>query len=204
MLEVEDLIRFANVYLAIKDKKFKYVYCNEKYAEFLNLDSPKQIMGKYDSDFFSPDLVQLYRSGDSHVLSGGHLFNVVEPICYENKKMKILTSKNQVIKQNKNLLGVALTLFDISKISYQSPLELFKYNLDQNYYELKMGKEIVYLTPREYTIVSNLFFGLSTKTIANNLCLSTRTVEDYIQKIKKKLNCSHKHNIINTIMLYGL
>jgi DNA-binding CsgD family transcriptional regulator len=203
MLEVEDLIRFANVYLAIKDKKFRYVYCNEKYAEFLNLDSPKQITGKYDSDFFSEDLVQLYRMGDSHVLNGkGHLFNVAEPISYNNNNMKILTSKNQIIKKNDNLLGIALTFFDISDVKFKSPLELFKYNTDKNYYEFTMGKEIAYFTPREYAIVKNLFLGLSTKKIASNLSLSSRTIEDYVQKIKNKLKCGHKHNIINTIMLY--
>ena len=201
MLEVEDLIKFSNVFLAIKDKKFKYVYCNEKYAEFLDLDSPKQITGKYDSDFFSEDLVQLYRKGDSHILNNenSRFCNVSEPISYNNKNMKIMTSKNQIIKKN-SLLGVALTFFDISEISYKSPLELFKYNSDQNYYELNMGKDISYFTPREYAIVKHLFLGLSNKKIASNLSLSLRTIEDYIQKIKNKLKCSHKHNIINTII----
>lgn len=203
MFEIEDVLKFTNIYLALKDTKSRYLYCNEKYAEFLNLDSPKQIIGKYDSNFFQDDLVKLYLSGDRHVLQGGSFCNIQEPIIYNNKKMKILISKNQVFKKNEASYGVVLSFLELNPLHYKQPDDLFKYQPEDKCYKFLKGDKSIYFTSREYSIIQSLFLGLSAKQIAHRLNLSTRTIEDYVQKIKNKLNCSHKHNIINTIMLYA-
>jgi len=58
---LEHIINSAqNLYLAVKDKNFQYTYCNDNIAKLHNLDSPKQIIGKSDSDFVNlPNLPQL-------------------------------------------------------------------------------------------------------------------------------------------------
>ena len=61
-----------------------------------------------------------------------------------------------------------------------------------------LGKEMddVYLTKQEYACMKGWSDGLTIKEIASNLGLSHRTVEYYLDKVKKKLKCKRKKDLI--------
>lgn len=68
-----------------------------------------------------------------------------------------------------------------------------------------LNKNMVSFTDREAEIMQYMCKGLSTQEIAENLCLSAKTVENYRVKLLQKTNCKNsvelvvyaiKHNII--------
>lgn len=71
-------------------------------------------------------------------------------------------------------------------------------------FEFKIGKITEYFTQREFEVFQNIFVGLSSKQIAKKLSLSPRTVEDYVDNIKRKLQCRYKRNIIEAAIRYGI
>jgi DNA-binding CsgD family transcriptional regulator len=58
----------------------------------------------------------------------------------------------------------------------------------------------LYLTFREAQCVIHMMRGKTMKETADALSLSPRTVEYYIKKIKEKLNCRSKQDILNKIL----
>ena len=70
----------------------------------------------------------------------------------------------------------------------------------------KMGVDIFNpLTAREYDVIKYLLKGYSASQIADELFLSTRTVEHYLERIKDKLGCISKTDLIqNAILLESI
>ena len=60
-------------------------------------------------------------------------------------------------------------------------------------------KEIYFLR-REAECMMYLLKGKSTRGIARKLCLSPRTIEFYIQNMKKKLNCQTKFELLDLVV----
>jgi|GEM_PF-5217561 len=67
-----------------------------------------------------------------------------------------------------------------------------------------LGNEHEYFTRREYETFKGVLFGLTTKQIAKQLAISPRTVEVYIESIKRKLQCHSKYHIAEAAMRLGI
>jgi DNA-binding CsgD family transcriptional regulator len=204
MFEFDDIIKSANMYLAVKDKNLKYLYCNENVACGLGLDSPKQIIGKDDHELFKDNIAHIYRSGDAHVLKGGSLLNVHEIQPHTDKTIQILTTKNQLRNKSGVVLGVVISFIDITGLKLELPTDFLQYNFNRKLYEFRIGKQTDFFTRREYDVFKYTLLGLTAKQIAKRLALSSRTIEDHINKIKLKLQCSSKHQIAETAIRLGL
>jgi tetratricopeptide (TPR) repeat protein/DNA-binding CsgD family transcriptional regulator len=59
----------------------------------------------------------------------------------------------------------------------------------------KLSEQFPLLTPTELKICALMKLNLSSKAIANLFCLSTRTVENHRQRIRKKLGLSNEENL---------
>ena len=57
----------------------------------------------------------------------------------------------------------------------------------------------LYLTHREAGCMSYIIQGMTIKETAKQLGLSHRTVEFYLKRIKIKLNCNNRHNLIELL-----
>lgn len=71
---------------------------------------------------------------------------------------------------------------------------------------LNLGKELEnqYLTPREVDILKCLLRGLCAKETGQELGISYRTVESYLEAIKLKLRCGKKSKLIEFCIKFGL
>jgi len=204
MSYLNDILNNTNLYLTVKDKNFKYVYANEKYAEFLGFDSTKSIIGKNDFDIFPESIANIFVSGDAHVLNGGTMINRPEIIIGAEKRKTILTSKTYT-KKHDRLAGIVVSFIEIDYPSILTPpKELMKFDENKKIYPFKIDDHVEYFTKKEYEVFKKLFLGLSAKQIAVRMSLSQRTVEDYLNKIKNKLQCSYKYNIIETAIRHGI
>jgi DNA-binding CsgD family transcriptional regulator len=204
MFEFEDVIRSANMYLAVKDKSLKYHYCNENLACGLGLDSPKQIIGKDDHQLFRESYANLYHLGDNYVLKGGIFLNKYEEQPHVNKRLQILTTKNLLKKKDSTVSGIVVSFIDITGLNYKPQAELLAYEPTKNAYEFHVGKQTDFFTKREYQVFRCILMGLTAKQIAKRLAISPRTVEDHINKIKLKLQCGSKYQIAETAIRMGI
>jgi PAS domain S-box-containing protein len=205
MFELEDIIKSSHMFLVAKDQNFKFTYCNEKFAEAIGLDSPKQIIGKTDYDLFTPPYADVYRAGDISVINGNNYLNIQELQPQQGSLHSILTSKS-VIRNNESMIkGLVVSYVDITHLPLkESTLKPFQFNECKQTYTFKIGNLTEYFTLSEYTVYKHVLLGLTAKQIAKKMLLSPRTVEQYIDRIKKKLQCSSKHNILEAAMRYGL
>ena len=57
-----------------------------------------------------------------------------------------------------------------------------------------------YLTKREFECARYIIQGMNSKEIANQLNISARTIEKYIEAIKTKLNCRYRSEIVRKLL----
>jgi len=198
----DQILNNLNLYVGIKDKNFKFIYCNEKVAEAAGVDSPQQIIGKTDYDFIWRDQADVYRIGDKRVLRGYSYLNQPELQAQSRGLAKILVSKNQLWNKCNKCIGVMYSFIEISDCYLKRKSPEFV-NIKNRFY---LGRYFnnEYLTRREVEILQNILVGYTSTQIAKLLNLSRRTVETHIDKIKKKLQCRTKGDIIVTAMKTGL
>ena len=60
--------------------------------------------------------------------------------------------------------------------------------------------ELLLLTPREKEVLSLIVLGYTAKRAARTLGISFRTVEAHIEKLKYKLRCSTKGEVVGKLM----
>lgn len=64
-----------------KDLEFRYIGCNQRFAEDRGASSPADIIGKTDNDFADCALANAFRSTDQLVVTSGYpLSDIIEPI----------------------------------------------------------------------------------------------------------------------------
>jgi DNA-binding CsgD family transcriptional regulator len=198
----EQIVNNLYLFVGIKDKNFRYIFCSEKVAEVAGMDSPQQMIGKTDYDFIWRDRADLYRAGDECVLSGHTYLNQPELQTQIKGLAKILVSKNRVFNRSDRCIGVMFYNVDVSDFYLKRKSPEFIDTKTRFYLGPYFNNE--YLTKRETEVLKDILVGYTTPQIAELLNLSTRTVETHIDKIKKKLQCRTKGDIIVTAMKTGL
>lgn len=205
MLETEDFLKSANIFIAAKDKNLKYLYCNEQLADILGLDSPHQIVGKTDYNLHTEEVAKIFQSGDKRILNGGTFVNEYEDLPIKNRSLNICTTKNKLRNKSDEVTGVVLSFIDLTNTTSNiSGKNYVRYDHKNKQYHIQLGNLIEVFTEREYFVLKKLLNGLTAKETAKQLLLSPRTVEDYITKIKCKFQCSSKHHIIEAAIRLGV
>lgn len=86
--------------------------------------------------------------------------------------------------------------------AYQkSPLDLPSQHEERLSFLKKIGIEIPekHLTKKEILVIKHLVQGLSASKIAQALVISPRTVEHHLERIKDKLDCDSKSELIQKV-----
>lgn len=192
-----------NICIGLKDRHFRYAYCNENFAEFTGL-SPTSIVGKTDFDLFEDNYANIYRRGDIATLRGNPLLNQYEVIHSEERKITtVLTTKNVLEYDNK--LSTIFSFIDLGSIvQTQKNTATFAYIETKNIYHLYTDDQRLEFTAMQYKVLKHILQGKTTKGIGLALGISHRTVEYHIKKIKATLQCSHKNQIMETTIRLGL
>lgn len=198
----EQILDQLNMFIWAKDTSFKYVYCNEHYAEAAGLDSPNQIIGKSDDQLPWRKLADYFKVGDYAVFQGLSRTNVEETTDANNIK-DILVSETQLLDSSGKTIGLVGSFVDIT--GKQLVKKAGYFDKAQNRYYL--GHEDFnneYFTPREVEVFKRILLGYTAKQIGKATNLSYKTVESYISTIRLKLQASCKAEIIATAIQYGL
>lgn len=199
----EQILNQLNLFIWAKDTTYKYIYCNEHYAEAAGLDSPNQIVGKSDDQLPWYNLADYFKAGDCGVLKGNVRNNVPEVSETINNIKDILVSENQLLNGNGKCIGIVGSFIDIT--GRQLVKKTGYYDAHHNRYYL--GEEDfnnVYLYGREIEVFKKILLGYSARQIAETVKISNKTVESYIDSIKIKLQAKTKGEIIATAIQFGL
>lgn len=198
----EEIFDQLNLYVWAKDKSYRYLYCNERYAEAAGLDSPHQIIGKSDDQLPWRNLADYFKAGDYGVLQGNVRVNVPEMSDTLNNITDILVSENQLLNRAGECLGIVGSFVDITGKQLVKKSGYYNSTFDR----FCLGEDFnnIYLSSREIAVFKRLLLGYSSRQSGELLKISTKTVESYIDTIKLKLQCKSKGEIIATAIQFGL
>lgn len=197
---LEELANAGHLFIFEKDRDGRYVGCNESFARAAGLDSAQQIVGKRDSELYWHEQAGFFQRGDQAVMRGAQMLNTPEMQIQPGVIAKIVTTKlrkadgNGVIGSFIDLTGYMIVKkngrFDAATGRfYLGPVSVF-------------GNE--HLEPRELDVFREILMGYTTGEIALRLGLSAGTVSWYTDRIKQKLQCTKRAQILHVAMHHGL
>ncbi len=185
-----------------------FLGCNQNFADLAGFSSPRQIIGKKDSDvkYTMENNFKQVIADDQYVIKAGEpLLNIRETQLHENnKKLEIITNKYPLPNQHGEIIGLFGIYVPNVKNNSNLPALLFSNQLiyEASLYNQKIKKYVVEgefgkisLTLREAQCVRELLLGKTMKGMAKTLQISPRTVETHIEHIKKKIGCYSKAEI---------
>jgi len=88
-----------------KDRDFRYSGCNEKYARNLNI-TPDEILGKWDRDFFSPEITEQYQLEDKRIIEWGELIEREDNCVCQGKETITQTVKIPIRTESGEIAGI--------------------------------------------------------------------------------------------------
>ncbi|MGA2655466.1 MAG: helix-turn-helix transcriptional regulator [Gammaproteobacteria bacterium] len=202
LAETEKFSEKSIGYFAWKEKQsLLYMNASQSICEMLQLTSLKEAIGYTDADF------KLLPGGHTHeyfnlidrqVLNGKLYSNQCELILVANSSGQVVSrilevSKRQVMHNGK-CFGLAFEAIDItSKIipTLKSSVETINDPLTPSF------------SPREISCIRLLLSGYSYQSIGEKLYLSSRTIEYHMDKLKHRLKCRNKQELIQKLLHMG-
>lgn len=172
-----------------KDTNSIFLGCNMNFARTVGLNSPHEVIGKSDFDFIWGDSHgTFFQEGDKEVLEGKPILNTLETLKLEDQPIiTIITNKVILFDSAGQKIGLVGNFADMRDINYsQSAPDSIK----------KL------LTRRQMECLLRLVKGMTAGHIADDLGLSKRTVEHYLDILKIKLKCKNKSQLINKALSF--
>lgn len=135
-LKIEKLFALLPGNIFWKDIEGRYLGCNQNVANFLKLDSPQDIIGKTNADFFSPEIVEMVAKTDEVVIKTKKEIQIEEeavndkgePATYITRKLPLLDDENNVI----GILGIGLDITERKHHERQLAMDKEKGELAQH------------------------------------------------------------------------
>lgn len=183
----------AHVFL--KDGEGRYLAYNDFGAKTLGFKSGLEIIGKTDYEIFPSEIAGEFRKNDIMVISAqSRIFVPEKGVLKDNLSVTFLSYKTPLFNQGNiqtGVLGIAFTRPSEDMLFLPST---FAHKI--NYHHFSTNSVFSNLSKQEKLCVNYFLKGLTYKQISRELNVSPRTVETYIKRIKQKLNCSTKTELI--------
>jgi|GEM_PF-1760271 len=182
-------------FMCRKNKRLQYIWCCERTAEFLGLDSPAQIIGKSDMDLASwAKHADLFRSRDAVILDGLHQNNLLEPQNREDGIAMTLVTKNPIYTRDGSVDGIFCNFMpveDPTKFQRHTP-----HSLKDGKLCLGTAYNNAILSPREHEILLLILKGVKPAVTQQRLQISRSTYDSTVKNIKLKMSCDTVGDII--------
>lgn len=98
----------------MKDRKFRWVSINEKFAHDLGL-RPEEVVGKMDADLFLPEIAAKYHADDVRVMETGETEELEERYIQEGRETWVNTIKTPIRNTEGQIVGVLGVFWDITE-----------------------------------------------------------------------------------------
>lgn len=203
--------KYKNAFIYVKDECNRYVECNNNTLLFLGFTHIEELLGKSDYDLFEPYFARQYVKHD-HVTALSGSLHVIESVLMPHGDIKLMSSQKYSFlhteTQQLRVLGLSIILKDQLVESFASMLTYNDFNVfktSDSLFSVKINQNASRpLTEKELEVLYHMLQGLTQKQIADILDLSSRTVEDYINRIKMKLKCKTKDQLFEFAFHHGV
>lgn len=198
-----------------KNNNSEFIYANEEYARIIGVKNKEEIPGMTDFDMpcETVNCASLFREQDKSVMETGKRMKILDihPFARHEWKAYIFT-KTPLLDDNKNIIGTIFHGLDVtetylldigcllSKFAIQGVKEDL---LGQNSFMLSHDFKELKLTVRESECLFYLLRGKTVKQIAIVLKISSRTVEEYCEKLRVKFRALNKNELIEKAIEKG-
>lgn len=221
-LEIKTALNIFNSlpdFVCWKNSDLQYVMINDITAELFGFKSSK-ISYKGITDFDlkcdAADLAEDYRRDDEMVLNSGKSLTIINFCRYKQDQWKLLFGrKSRLLGDDGHPRGVFARFLDVT----DCPLMRMVYGLFHTDVATFRGKQnkvkqVSYivkdrfddfgLSHRESEVLFFLIRGKTAKEIARLIDLSNRTVEKHLDRIKNKLDCASRSELIEKAIVSGI
>ena len=191
-----------NIIVFALDMRARYIYANDTLAAVAQMESPQQMYGKTHDDFVWRPQADSYLKMQADTLeSGASLTRQIEMTQFNRQATYLCTET-----VTKNAYGEACGVMGCS-------IDITDYNLIKKNGHFDQHKKIFYLgshfnndylTQKEFFIFQELLKGNTVLRIAHLSGTSIKTIQSQIKCIVRKLQCSHKSDIVPTALRLGL
>lgn len=190
------LLKNLPLHLFWKDKNGVYIGCSDGLANSLGFEGGNKLLGMTDYDLSWANSAPEFRLNDQQVISSGKPKIAFETGTLHNgAKGQALSYKLPLRSQSKSIIGVigiSIELDHHDLISVLVP-DYLKVNSTINFIDSISSYK---LTKRESECLFYLTKGFTIKEIAKKISLSHRTVEHYLARVKEKLCCHTRSQLI--------
>jgi len=213
---IDSIFRYMPGAICWKDRDSVFLGCNDLVARLAGLSSTADIVGKTDQDMIwgKGGYAEALRINDQQVLGGIAKLSIGRFTFADGSRRTMLVKKFPLIKPCGSIIGTACTLNEIPIANLQNILsaienhgfkitnnrtlkEINQHYIDEAYQQMT-------LSAKERQVLYYLVRGGSAKIIAYKMCLSPRTIEDYINNLKYKFNCRTKADVIRNVFESGI
>ncbi len=97
----------------IKDKNLVYTLCNRRYADEL-IREPEEIIGKTDSDFYTGEIEEKYRSEDERIMTTALTEDKEESLVRDGNSFVIRRIKTPLRDERGEIIGILGVTWDIT------------------------------------------------------------------------------------------
>lgn len=189
-------------YFAMKDLEGNYLTCNDNLAAIMKLKSPKQIMGLSDYDL--PDYSEqdhvIHQKNDVLALSGKTVQCIHRSSSpYDGSLYNLI--KKPLINNEKVIVGVLYHCTQLVQSEFMNQLfvndkKIYTNTEKPQAYYIGTTENPFNLSTRELECLFFTLRSLTAKQIADQLSLSKRSIEFYLDNIKNKMGCATKTELI--------
>ena len=202
-----------------KDRDLKYVLMNNHTAIVVGYKSSDiSYEGVSDEDLpcHASELAESFAKEDREVLQTGKIITTINFCRYKNDDWRLILGRKSPLKNNiDQTIGVYGRGIDVTNCGLMRTTFMVFINdeirfgrnrnkLNQSSYMLKESFDDCGLSTRESECLFYLIRGKTAKEIARILDISFRTVEKHLERLKYKMNCFNRSEIIEKAISEGL
>lgn len=186
-----ELGKFHNIFYHLywKDCNGRYQACNDTQAKNTGLTTASDLIGLSDYDLYSSQDADFLRENDLSIMESKqpNIFFETGPWTKKNEIANALSIKVPLFtrsKKNAGIIGLSIIL--------NGNISLPVFTLSKT----EVPKDFSALTMRQLDCLYYLVLGMTIKEIAKVMKLAPKTIEHYFEKIKFKLSCQTRSELV--------
>jgi DNA-binding CsgD family transcriptional regulator len=190
----------SSYHLYLKDMNGRFLECNESQAKSFGLSRINDVLGQSDDDFLPKKQADIIKQNDKSVIKMAMPRMFIEDCKFSPSQNKRMISFKMPVNNpdNKNeligIFGISASIDTFNSFSELNSFnDIFCAPTVAEDSAVILGKKI---SKREKECLQHLANGMTAKKIARVLDLSPRTVEFYIENLKKKFSCLNRTELI--------
>jgi DNA-binding CsgD family transcriptional regulator len=195
-----------------KNRDFQYLGANQEALNSMGFACVENILGKRDDEMPWFKDAALYQAQDKLALKGHYQFNVNTLLRNDGTRSVHFIKKGPLRSSGGEILGIIVMGFRLTQRNYANIFSLLApigfhwvdfTTIIAKKIDLRFSYENIVFSRREAQIISGLLNGNTAIVTANKLYLSKKTVESHLEKIRNKLECKSKLEIVSKAFEFG-